>query len=231
MQLPFTIEQFYGVFRDYNTTVWPAQVLLVALAVVAVALVAFRRPWSGAGISAILAFLWAWLGLAYHLAFFTAINPGAYAFAGVSLAGAVVFLWEGVLRGKLEFRVVRGPRTVVGVVLIVFALVVYPVWSYYAGHHYPAVPSFGLPCPTTIFTVGVMAFLVAPYPRSPFAVPVLWCFVGVQAAFLLGVPQDLGLGVAGLVGVVLLARSGIRAAGPVDEAANPLGSAGDGRGR
>ena len=213
MQLPFTIEQFYGVFREYNTSVWPAQILLVALAVVAVALVVVPRRWSGAGISSILAFLWAWLGLAFHLAFFTGINPGAYVFAGVSLAGAVIFLWQGVLRRKLEFRVVRGFRTAVGLVLIVFALIVYPVWSHYAGHLYPAIPSFGLPCPTTIFTVGMLAFLVAPYPRSPFVVPVLWCLVGVQAAFLLGVPQDLGLGVAGIVGIVLLARSRVLVAG------------------
>lgn len=214
MQLPFTIEQFYGVFREYNSTVWPAQVSLAALAVVAVALVAVPRRWSGAAISAILAFLWAWLGLAYHLAFFTAINPGAYAFAAVSLAGAIVFLWQGVLRRKLEFRVVPAARTVVGLILVVFALVVYPVWSYCAGHRFPALLTFGLPCPTTIFTVGVLAFLVAPYPRSPFVVPVLWCFVGVQAAFLLGVPQDLGLGVAGLVGIVFLAQSKVPATTP-----------------
>ena len=213
MQLPFTIEQFYGVFREYNTSVWPAQILLVALAVVAVALVVVPRRWSGAVISSILAFLWAWLGLAFHLAFFTGINPGAYVFAGVSLAGAVIFLWQGVLRRQLEFRVVRSFRTVVGLILIVFALIVYPVWSHYAGHLYPAIPSFGLPCPTTIFTVGMLAFLVAPYPRSPFVVPVLWCLVGVQAAFLLGVPQDLGLGVAGIVGIVLLARSRVLVAG------------------
>jgi Family of unknown function (DUF6064) len=41
MKLPFTVEQFYGVFREYNTALWPAQVLLFALAVVAVALVVY----------------------------------------------------------------------------------------------------------------------------------------------------------------------------------------------
>ena len=35
MQIPFTAEQFYGVFRDYNDAVWPAQVFLVALALAA----------------------------------------------------------------------------------------------------------------------------------------------------------------------------------------------------
>ncbi len=32
MQLPFTVEQFFGVFQAYNSAVWPAQVFLLALA-------------------------------------------------------------------------------------------------------------------------------------------------------------------------------------------------------
>jgi len=38
-------------------------------------------------------------------------------------------------------------------------------------------------------------------------VPVLWCLVGSQAAFLVGVPQDLGLIVAAVVGIALMAQS------------------------
>jgi hypothetical protein len=207
MQLPFTIKQFYGVFSEYNTALWPAQIFLVALALAAVTLAIFPLRWSGVGISAILAFLWAWIALAFHLAFFTAISPPAYAFAGISLVGALVFLWQGVVRRRLEFRLAPGFRTAVGLCLILFALVVYPAWSLYVGHRYPSLPTFGLPCPTTIFTVGLLSFLVAPYPRSPLVVPVLWCLVGSQAAFILGVPQDLGLVVTAAVGIVLFARS------------------------
>jgi hypothetical protein len=68
-------------------------------------------------------------------------------------------------------------------------------------------PTFGLPCPTTIFTLGVLAFLATPYPRSPFVVPILWCAVGAQAAILLGVPQDFALVVAGIVGLALVATA------------------------
>ena len=207
MQLPFTTEQFYGVFRAYNTAVWPAQVVLVVLAVVAVVLVAFPRSGSGAGVSAILAFLWAWIGVAYHTAFFADINPLAYGFAAVSVVGALGFLWHGVVRRRLEFRLAADVRTAIGLLLVAFALVVYPVWSVYAGHRYPELPTFGLPCPTTIFTIGILALTVRPYPRSPLVVPVVWSFVGGQAAFLLGVPQDAGLLVAGLVVLVLMARS------------------------
>lgn len=207
MQLPFTVEQFFDVIRAYNAAVWPAQVVLVALAVAAVVLVVVPRRWSGVGISLILAILWAWLGLVYHLAFFTTINPVAYAFAAMSVAGAAAFFWQGVVRQRLRFRWVASARAAVGLGLVVFALVVYPAWSSDSGHGYPDLPTFGLPCPTTIFTIGLLAFAIRPFPRSTLVAPVLWCFVGAQAAFLFGVHADLALIVAGLVGVVLLVRS------------------------
>lgn len=207
MQVPFTAEQFFGVIRHYNVAVWPMQVVLLALALAAIVLVVRPRRRSGVVVSAILAGLWAWMGLGYHLAFFTAINPLAGVFAGASLAGAGLFLWEGVVRRRLEFRLRAGVRPALGAGLVVFALLVYPAWSVHAGHRYPELPTFGLPCPTTLFTIGLLAFLDAPYPRSPLVAPVAWCLVGAQAAFLFDVPPDLALVVAGAVGVGLLLRA------------------------
>ena len=208
MALPFTVEQFYGVFRDYNAAVWPAQWFLVALALVAVGAVLRPQPWSGVVVSSILGVLWAWIALIYHLAFFARISPAAYGFAAGSAVGAVVFIWQGVIRRRLSFRWMPGLNAMAGVVLIAFALVVYPVWSAYAGHPYPATPTFGLPCPTTIFTIGLLCFAVPPMPRSPLIVPLLWCLVGAQAAFLLGVQPDLGLIAAAVVGVGIFAAVG-----------------------
>jgi hypothetical protein len=183
MDIPFTLEQFYGVFRDYNEAVWPAQLFLVLIALASIMLALRPRRWSGAGVSAILGLLWAWIAVAYHLSFFTRISPAAYVFAAVSMAGAAVFIWQGVIRRRLQFEWMPGMRAYVGAALMVFALVAYPVWSAYAGHRYPATPTFGLPCPTTIFTVGLLAFAVPPTPRSPLVVPMLWCFVAPRLRF------------------------------------------------
>lgn len=208
MELPFTAQQFFGVFRAYNTTLWPVQVILLALAGMAVVLVMWPRSWSGVGVSVILALLWGWMRLVYHLAFFTAISPPAYAFAAVFVAGALIFLWQGVVQRRLEFRWHAGACGVTGLLLVLYALVVYPAWSHFAGRPYLETPTFGLPCPTTIFTMGLLAGLVRPYPRSVFVVPVLWSLVGVQAAFLLSVPQDLGLAVVAVAGLVLAWKAG-----------------------
>jgi hypothetical protein len=207
MPLPFTAEQFFAIFREYNQSVWPSQVLLTGLALAATGFVFRGGQWSNQIISAILGLLWTWLALAYHLAFFARINPAAYAFAVVSLAGAIVFVWQGVFMGRLEFVWIKSVRSYAAAVLVVFSLFAYPVWSWFAGHPYPYMPTFGLPCPTTIFTIGVLAFLKRPHPRSVFIVPVLWCVVGATAAFVLGVTQDLALIVAGTVGIILLIRA------------------------
>ncbi len=203
MQLPFTIEQFFGVFRLYNITVWPAQVFLVLLAVLAVIFIALRHPWPGVAVSAILALLWIWLGAAYHLAFFARINPVAYAFGTLSIVGGLLFAWHGVILRRIEFAFARSTRTGVGIALVAFALVAYPVWSTLAGHRYPDLPTFGLPCPTTIFTIGVLALASGRSVRAVLVVPILWSLVGSQAALLLDVKPDFGLLLAGAAAVAL----------------------------
>lgn len=203
MQLPFSVDQFFAVIRQYNESVWPAQWLLLLLAVVALALLAWKRPWSGVAISFILGLLWAWIGVVYHIGFFAHINPVAYAFGALSLVGAGLFVWLGVVRRELDFVVRRDLRSAVGLVFVAFALLVYPAWSTLAGHAYPNLPTCGLPCPTTIFTIGMLALAIGAKARIALVVPILWSLVGGQAAFLLDVPPDLGLLAAGLVAIGL----------------------------
>jgi hypothetical protein len=206
MDLPFTAEQFLDVFARYNTGVWPAPVVLTGLALLALGLVFGRASSAGRWIAAILALLWAWMALAYHLAYFADINPAARVFAAVFLLGAAWFAWLGVVRQRLRFAPTRAPRGSIGAALLVYALVAYPALGHFLGHRYPALPTFGLPCPTTIFTVGLLMFARAPVPRSVFVVPVLWSLVGATAAFSLGVWQDLGLVAAAAAGLAALLR-------------------------
>lgn len=210
MKLLFTPEQFFDVFRQYNEVVWPAQIALNLIALVAVGLLIWRWPSSDRAISGILALLWAWTGIAYHLLFFTAINKAAIVFGTVFLLGSGVFLFAGVIKGQLEFTSGNLSHRIAGAALVTFALVIYPILAELLGHGYPAMQTFSLPCPTTIFTIGVLCFLSTPFPRSILVAPILWSAVGSQAAFLLGVYQDLGLLVAGIVAIYLItvARKG-----------------------
>lgn len=207
MSLPFTVDQFFSVFERYNNAIWPMQVVLVMLALVAVGLIRWPRPWSGPAVLVILAALWAWTGIVYHGMFFAEINPLAKVFAGLSLVGAFTFMWVGGVRRKVRFLRPHGWQAWIGWLLIGYALVVYPAWLQVSGHGYMSSPTFGAPCPTTIFTIGVLSFAAPVRPRALFAVPLVWSLIGGQAAFRLGVPQDFGLIAAGALGVVVVWRS------------------------
>ena len=197
--MPFTVEQFFEVFRQYNQALWPAQLLLYAPA--AAALVAAWKPHPGSGrvAAASLAVLWLWTGAVYHLGFFRAINPAATLFAAISLAGAGMFLWHGVVRGRLRFAWQPGARGWAAAATITYALLVYPAIGVLAGHGYWDSPTFGAPCPTTIFTLGVLMLAERPLPRSVLVAPLLWALIGSYAALALGVPQDYGLLAAALL--------------------------------
>lgn len=155
MPLPFTREQFFDLFTAYNASLWPAVVVLwVASALACARLMSLRRShdrWIGA----LLAVHWAWSAIAYHVAFFTRINPAAWLFAVFFLVQAALFVWSGLIRGDLSFGSSRTGWTPIAWCLMVYALL-YPAIAAVEHGSLVRIPTFGLPCPTTIFTAGAL---------------------------------------------------------------------------
>ena len=96
--------------------------------------------------------------------------------------------------------------------LAVYALA-YPGVNLVLGHAYLATPTFGVPCPTTIFTVGMLLTCRRP-PAVVSIIPVLWSLVAGSATWSLGVPADVVLIVCAplLAGYVVVRRLHRRAA-------------------
>jgi hypothetical protein len=201
MDAPFTLDQFLGVFRRYNEAVWPMPAVLIILAIIAVVAALSGGPRASRLVSLILAALWIWAGVAYHLTFFRDINPMASIFAIAFIAEATMFLWLGVIRGSLNFDVRSGGSGLIGGAIIVYSLIAYPLIGVALGHALPAAPTFGVPCPMTIFTFGLIIWMTAPRSRLILIVPVLWSVVAFFAAVEFGMWEDLGLTVAGIVAV------------------------------
>ena len=205
MNTPFTAYEFFEVFRRYNEAVWPMQLVLTALGLAASVLPAIRRAGTDRVIATILTVLWGWMGLVYHIIFFLEINRAALYFGIAFLGAGMVFLLTGVYGTRLGFEYPHDSRATAGIVLIGYSLGIYPLLSLWLGA-YPAVPTFGAPCPTTIFTIGLLCFLRPPFPWYVLAVPILWSAVGSLAVIQFGLVQDLGLAAAGMVGIWLLYR-------------------------
>jgi hypothetical protein len=154
VSLPFTPEQFLGVFAEYNDALWPA-VIGFWLASLGVLVATWRKPTSySRALTYLLAALWAWNAIAYHVWFFTRINPAAWLFGAVFALQAVLFMWAGA-RTRIEYFTSDGVMARVGASLTVYALT-YPFLTMAVGHQYPAAPTFGVPCPTVILTIGLL---------------------------------------------------------------------------
>jgi hypothetical protein len=210
MSVPFTTEQFMEVFARYNQVVWPMQVVLYVMALAIIGL-----AWRSAGrwVLPLLAALWAWMGLVYHWGFFTAINPAAWAFGGLFFVEAMVLLVVGLRRAPPSFVIRRDRYGIAGAVLMAYALAVYPLLGRALGHVYPASPTFGLPCPTTIFTLGLFLWADGRLPLRLLVIPALWSVVGFSAALSLSVTEDYGLLGAGLVATLMVGWRAWRGAG------------------
>jgi uncharacterized protein DUF6064 len=207
MTLPFTGDEFFDVLAAYNERLWPFVLMLWLVTAYAVVMLARARPVRPWLIAGLLAFHWAWSGLAYHAAFFSRINPAAWVFAGLFLLEAGLLVWYGVVHHR--FQVSRGPifQQVLSCGLIGYALL-YPAIARAEGHAFPRLPIFGVPCPTTILTIGLLLAADRSLPRLVAVVPLIWAFIGGSAAFLFGVRADLMLLAAGLALAVDLIRQG-----------------------
>jgi hypothetical protein len=202
MSLPFSQGEFLGVFARYNTGIWPLQIViaLVALAIAALALWSGERR--GSWVVAGLAVLWDWAGIVYHWGYFVAISPAAYIFGVAFVTQSALLLWIGVARRRLVFRPRGDVAGIIGGLLVAYALVGYPIVSMAVGHAYPRTPSFGVPGPVTIFTLGLLLWLETLIPVRLLVIPVGWSIVASFAVVSMGMLEDYGLMIAALLALV-----------------------------
>jgi hypothetical protein len=211
MIMPFTEQQFLDVFASYNETVFPLQVVLLIAALFAIRLAGNDGGRSSKAVAFVLGVLWLWMGVVYHWIFFSRINGLAFLFGGLFVLQGVIFFYAGVVRRDLIFyRQPAGAGSVIGTLLIVYALLIYPIIGIAAGHSYPYSPTFGLPCPTTIFTFGLLARSGRSVPLYVLPIPFAWSLLGFSAAVSLGVSEDIGLFIAGVTATFLLVGSRTR---------------------
>jgi hypothetical protein len=210
MKTPFTLDQFLEVFNSYNTTVWPMQIVLYLLGLCAIIFIFRKNRFSDRIINSILAFFWLWIGVVYHILFFSTINKAAYLFGILFIIQSILFSIFGVFRESITSQYKKDKYNLPGGIFICYALIIYPLLGYLLGHVYPFSPTFGLPCPTVIFTFGILLFASKRVSYFVVIIPVLWSFIGFSASISFGILEDIGLLIAGLVGIVMIFTRNIR---------------------
>ncbi len=208
-------------FVLYNQAIYPLQLLLLLVAAMVVLVAARGGAWSARIAWTGLALLWAWTGAVFFIIFYGRIGPMPQAFGVAFLLQAVAFAIGAVRRDGVALAVRRDATGIIAAFLAAYALLGYPLLADALGQHYPAQPTFGAPCPVTIFTLGVLLVFTGRVPIYQLVVPVAWGLVGVVPVVRFGILEDVMLPVAALAILLLVPAHNRRVAAAVPTA--PVG--------
>lgn len=193
-----TGEQLLEVFVAYNLQIWPMQFVAYLLGLAAVYLALRKTPLSERGIPAILAFFWLCVALLFWLpSVLQGFTPGVF-FVAIFLIQGLLFL-NFAIRPRLHFRYQTGLQTWIGLGVLFYALVGYPVVGALLGHIYPRMSPFGLtPCPLVTFTFGILLLTERNVPKGVLILPFFYALSGF-VWISIGMWEDIGMILSGLV--------------------------------
>ena len=200
--VPYTAEAFFELLASYNSAIWPGHLTALFLSVLLLGLLLFPCPCGDQIITGFLAFGWAWTGFVFLMNHLVSLNWAGTYLGTVFVVQARLLLWSGTIQDRLNFRGDKSAASWLGLVLIVIALVIYPLIPIWVGANWTIVQIAGLaPTPTVILTIGILLSCTDQLPINLFGSPVVWSSVDGATAWTLGIWWDLFLPVAGLTTV------------------------------
>jgi len=119
MTFPFTQEQFLTIFTQYNLAVFPLQIVFIIFSIVSLWFVIKQSQISDRTILLILIFFWFWMGIVYHILFFSSINTLAYAFGMLFVIEACILIYFGMIKKQVGFSLIKDRYTLVSLIFIV----------------------------------------------------------------------------------------------------------------
>jgi hypothetical protein len=198
--LLFSPRTYYRLFELYNEAIWPAHLAAVALGLGVVFEWRGKRENHGRIIAAILAVCWLWVAWAYFLERYAAINWAAPYFAAAFAIQAMLLLWSGFIRNRLNLEATR-----MGPALFAFALTLQPLAGPLLGRDWRQMEFFAIaPDPTVVATIGILVAATRIHWHL-LAIPLLWCAVTGLTLWAMKAPDALVTPAAGALALLFAA--------------------------
>jgi len=188
----------------FNTGWWPMHLVMYALAFASIYFAIRKTRWSAKVVTGILVFFWIWVGTVFNLLCFSRLYPMAYIFVVLYYLEGIILTWVGFVGKKLSYSVKADLFGVTGAIMIIYALIGYPLIGYVTGRGPDHLLYTGMmPCPTAIFTLGLLLWAEKPIPKIVFVIPVVYALTGFVPV-ILGIVEDIGLIAGGILTAILL---------------------------
>lgn len=206
------VDDFYAMFAAYNQAVWPMPIVMYVLALAAFIFSLQKRQGNNAVVLYILSFFWLWNAVVFSLLYFSRFSSMFYMSALLFIFQAIVLFLNGsslAVKPRLSFKLQNNFKTWAGMIFIMYALILYPIIGWAASHAYPAGPIFGTaPCPSAIFTVGMLLLAEKKISKILLIIPVIWGFAGFLPVLIYDVYADIGLILSGVASLILILSPG-----------------------
>jgi len=197
------LEEFLITLGKYNIDIWPLQIFSYILGIAALVLAIKRTGFSDRAISLILSFFWLWSGIVFCIIYWSDSFKLAYIFGILLIIQGLIFLYSAIRR-NISFSYTGNSYSIIGILLIFYAIIGYFLIGLFIGHTYPRFFAFGLvPCPTAIFTLGLLLWTDKKISKHIIIIPALLSLAGI-VAIIKGIYEDIGLLVLGLLAAFLI---------------------------
>ncbi|MFC2139640.1 DUF6064 family protein [Bacteroidota bacterium] len=203
--LSFSPKEFMLVLESYNLTIWPFQIIAYFLIIVSLFYSFKSTNYAPKIVLSILSFLWLFNGIVFSIIFWSPSHIFGYIFGISCILQGMLFLYS-LKKSDITIGNANKIYTIVGIMFVIYAAIIYQIFGYYLGHIYPQFFPVGLvPCPTTIFTFGIF-LIINNIPIKYYVIPLIISLGGFLAAYN-GIYEDVGLIISGVLGTILLIKS------------------------
>ena len=202
--LLFSPRTYYRLFELYNLELWPLQLLALALGLAVLVLARRGSERAGRASAGILLLCWLWVAWGFHWQRYASINLAAGYFALAFGVQAALLLWSGVLRSRLAPPPTTRLQQRAGLVLLLFALLIFPAIGPLLGRSWTQAEVFGMaPDPTALATLGVLLLAGGRLAWGLWPIPVAWCLVSGTTLWAMEAPDFALVPLAALLAVGL----------------------------
>ena len=204
--LLFSPRTYYRLLELYNLSIWPAQ--LVALAIgVSIAVLLFReRRERDRIIAGLLAACWLWIAWAFHYERYAQINTAAPWFAGAFALQALLLAGFSAFAGRAAVATARGGARIWSAIVAI-AVVGYPLLAPLAGRPWAGAEMFGAaPDPTAIATVAALGPVRGRVRPLLLVLPLLWCTISAATLWAMDAPEAMIVAGSAVLAIVLALR-------------------------
>ncbi len=200
------LKALYGMFETYNQAVWPMHIVTYIIGILSLILAIKKTKHSDRIIPALLCFLWMWSGIAFSIIFFSRVNSIWNRLGFILIMQSLLFLMYGFgFKPPLSFKMRKDRYSIMGIVMIFYALLLYPLIGYLTGHGYPGYPIFGTaPFPVCIFTFGMLLCTDKRVTTPLLIIPLFWSVSGIINMTIYRVYADIGAFIFGIAGFIII---------------------------